>query len=97
MVYSIANAGLELRIYATDITSTETTASCPTPYVWTLENQDGSSVSDTFLTRVDYNSGDLGIKVETSDFIDVGTYAFVLRIAYDDTSYSNAGQIDITV
>lgn len=74
MVYSVADTELELLIYATDITSTETTASCPTSYVWTLENQDGSSVSDTFLTKTDYSSGDLGIKVYTSDFIDVGTY-----------------------
>ena len=94
----VADAELELRIYASEITSTETTAVCPTTYVWTLENQDdGSSVTDTFLTRDDYSTGDLGIRIYTSNFDDVGTYDYVLKVAYDGANYSNAGQIDITV
>ena len=97
MVYVVADTEFHLRIYAGQITSTETTASCPTKYVWEIENQDGSSVTDTFLTLVDYPAGHLHLIVETSDFNDVGTYNYVAKVAFRDTDYGNAGQIDITL
>ena len=65
----------------------------------TMENTDGSAITESFLQTFPISSSAdyYAYRAETNDLNDVGTYQYVLKVAYDGDSYSYAGQVDITV
>ena len=76
------------------VTSTETSATCPTEYTFTVTNRDGTAFDTSLFT---WDSSAQTFSTYTNDFSYYTNSPYLLTVYVAYAGYSNAGSLDFKV